>query len=719
MFELLYSGALFDTPIESPVLKFFVILAALLISPMIFNKLRIPHILGLIIAGAIIGPYGFNLVLRDTGIVMSGTAGLLYIMFLAGLEINMNEFIKSSFKSLIFGLYTFIIPMCIGIAAGLYLLDFSLMTSLLLASMFASHTLLAYPLISKLGVKRNRVVTVTIGGTVIAETLALLVLAIVVELSKGAVDAIFWLKFSASLSLFAVAIFIGFPILTRFFLKRISDGLYQYIFILFMVYLGATLAEIVEIEGIIGALFTGLALNRLIPQSSALMNRIDFIGNAIFIPFFLISVGMLIDYRVFLTDMDTLYTALIMTLFATIAKYISAWAAQKTFGYTTNERGLIFGLTNARAAATLAVVLVGYNTFIGENEAGEAIRLFNDDVLNGTIIMIFITCTIASISAQRAAQKIAMADMLNLESSGSDEVENILLPINNLESTNELMSFTNLIVPHDHKHVVTIGAVVGESKSEEEQLALSRKIFDRAVQCAASMDRSIETNLRYDLSYTSGVMNMIREMKISDLVLSIDPERFCKGKLLSKILDDTMKSSSTTTFMYSSSQPIETIKRHIIIVPPNAEYELGFRTCVMRIWYLLKHTGAGALIYANAETVGVIKRLSEVVSTTVGFKIVEDYGNILNVEKSLKPNDGLIFILSKRHSPSYDARMEDIPHYINRYFTKTNFLLVYPYQQSAVSGDLENITSNATINAVNKIEDVIDSILGSRSSKKL
>ncbi|MFR9566066.1 MAG: cation:proton antiporter, partial [Rikenellaceae bacterium] len=280
MFELLYSGALFDTPIESPVLKFFVILAALLISPMIFNKLRIPHILGLIIAGAIIGPYGFNLVLRDTGIVMSGTAGLLYIMFLAGLEINMNEFIKSSFKSLIFGLYTFIIPMCIGIAAGLYLLDFSLMTSLLLASMFASHTLLAYPLISKLGVKRNRVVTVTIGGTVIAETLALLVLAIVVELSKGAVDAIFWLKFSASLSLFAVAIFIGFPILTRFFLKRISDGLYQYIFILFMVYLGATLAEIVEIEGIIGALFTGLALNRLIPQSSALMNRIDFIGNA-------------------------------------------------------------------------------------------------------------------------------------------------------------------------------------------------------------------------------------------------------------------------------------------------------------------------------------------------------------------------------------------------------------------------------------------------------
>ncbi|MFI3282991.1 MAG: cation:proton antiporter [Rikenellaceae bacterium] len=713
MFNLLYSHSLLQTPIDSPVLKFLVILSIILFAPLLFNRIRIPHILGLIIAGAIIGPYGLNLVLRDDGIVLSGTAGLLYIMFLAGLEIDMNEFVKSRAKSLVFGLFTFVIPMAVGIATGLYLLDFSLKTSILLASMFASHTLLAYPIISKLGVKRNRAVTVTIGGTVIAETLALLVLAIVVETTKGAVDATFWITFAASLSIFAAVIFVGFPIVTRLFLKNFSDGLTQYIFILFMLFLGASLAEVVEIEGIIGALFTGLALNRLIPHSSALMNRIEFIGNAIFIPFFLIGVGMLIDYRVFISDWNTLYVAFIMTTMATIAKFVASWLAQKSFGYTSEERTLIFGLSNARAAATLAVVLVGYNIILDYTPGGDPVRLFNDSVLNGTIVMIFITCTIASFSAQRGASKISMNEQIDLDDTNDDEMERILLPINNIESTTELMSFTNLIAPKQGNSTVTVAAVIGESKDEVAQVTKAKKIFERAIQSAASMDRPIETNMRYDVSYTSGILNMIKESDISDLVLAVDSEKFKKGKLINKIFDDSMKSSSVTTFMYRSYQPVETIKRHIVIIPPHAENELGFRAWIVKIWNLLRATGSSAVVYANAATIRILERMNRKVSLPIKLNEYVRYQDILIIGKDMRPDDGLIFIMSKKFNPSYDEQMDHIPHYIDSYFSNMNFVLIYPYQKGANHhSDIDSLTNRATITAVSKIEDVIDNVIG-------
>ncbi|MGL5732096.1 MAG: cation:proton antiporter, partial [Bacteroidales bacterium] len=351
----------FTLPIANPVLKFLIILSIILFAPLLLNKLRIPHILGLIIAGAIVGPNGFNLILRDSSIILSGTAGLLYIMFLAGLEIDLTEFKKNSSKSLVFGLFTFLIPMTLGTLSGLYILNYSWMTSILLASMFASHTLIAYPIVNKLGVIRNRAVTVTVGGTMITDTLALLVLAVIVGMTQGVVDTYFWIKLSVSILIFGVVVLFVFPIIARFFFKTFSDSVSQYIFVLFMVFLGAVFAELAGIEAIIGAFLAGLALNRLIPHSSPLMNRVEFIGNAIFIPFFLIGVGMLIDYRVFISDTKTLFVALVMTVVATVSKYLAAYAAQKTFGYTKNERSLIFGLSNAQAAATLAAVLVGYN----------------------------------------------------------------------------------------------------------------------------------------------------------------------------------------------------------------------------------------------------------------------------------------------------------------------------------------------------------------------
>ncbi|MDO9136604.1 MAG: cation:proton antiporter, partial [Lutibacter sp.] len=312
-------------PLKNPVLLFSLLLFIILFAPILLNKLKIPHLIGLIIAGAIIGPNGLNLMLRDSSIILFGTVGLLYIMFLAGLEIDLAEFKKNSKKSLVFGLYTFIIPMVLGTLTGIYFLKFSIMTSILLASMFASHTLIAYPIISKLGVAKNRAVNITVGGTLITDTLALLVLAAIAGMSTGEVNSFFWMRLSVSVVIFGLIIMFIFPIIGRWFFKRFDDNISQYIFVLAMVFLGAFLAEAAGIEAIIGAFLVGLALNRLIPQTSPLMNRVEFVGNALFIPFFLIGVGMLIDFSVFFKGFDTIKVAATMVVIATTSKFIAAW----------------------------------------------------------------------------------------------------------------------------------------------------------------------------------------------------------------------------------------------------------------------------------------------------------------------------------------------------------------------------------------------------------
>ncbi len=691
---------LLTLPVTSPELKFLIILGIILGAPLILDRFRVPHILGLIIAGAAIGEYGFNLLERDSGIVMSGTAGLLYIMFLAGLEIDINEFIKNRWRSIVFGLYTFGIPMVVGTVASLYLLEFPMMTSVLLASMFASHTLLTYPILSKLGVKRNRAVTIAIGGTVIADTLALLVLAVVVGMTEGEVNAAFWLTLGGKFLLFASVVFGLFPPIARFVLRRCSDGLMQYVFVLFMLFLGAILATLAGVEGIIGALFTGLALNRQIPGSSALMYRIEFVGNAIFIPFFLIGVGMLIDYRV-LSDLMTIYVAFIMTTVAIVTKYVAAYITQKSFGYTSDERSVIFGLSSARAAATLAVVLVGYN-----------VGLFDLSVLNGTIVMIFITCSVASISAQRGGYRLSMAEQIDIDADNvdDDDLPKILLPLNSVDKVGDMVNCANLIAP-SHS-AVTVASVVSDSNDENVQLSQVKKIFDIALHSASTLDKVIDTLMRYDTSYSNGISNIIRENNVSDLVMSIRVDQDFSPKVIAKIINGSVHSSSVTTFMYRALQPIETIRRYVIVVPPNAEQEIGFKAWVVRLWSLLRATGAKASIYATKESMEVLQGVNSAVAIPIETHEFVKYSDLLIVTKDLRRDDALVFVMSKPLHPSYDPLMEDMPHYINAHFNANNFLLIYPYESGSVKGDLDGMINVDSVNVVARIEDMIEGVVG-------
>lgn len=598
-----------ELPLTDPVLKFLLILVIILSAPLLLNKLKIPHLLGLIIAGAIIGPNGLNLVLRDSSIILSGTAGLLYIIFLAGLEIDMGDFKKNSGRSFVFGMYTFLIPMALGIVAGLYVLHFSMETSILLASMFASHTLIAYPIISKLGITKDKSVTITVGGTMITDMLALLVLTVIVGMATGVIGEHFWTRLSISIVIFVLFVVIAFPIAGRWFFKHVQDSISQYIFVLVMVFLGAYLAELAGIESIIGSFLAGLSLNRLIPRSSPLMHRVEFIGNSIFIPFFLIGVGMLIDYRAFFTSFDTIKVGIVMIIVATIAKYAAAWLTQKTFRMSVDQRRIIFGLSNAQAAATLAAVMVGYNVILGQTPEGEPIRLLNESVLNGTILMILVTCTMASFSAQRGAHNLAATASSETDETG-DHKERILIPLSNEDTAEELvnLSLATKSKKNTH-HLYALNIPDNKVSGDDQQLKKSRRLLENAALTAAATDTHLQELQRYDLNVTNAILSVILEHRITDLVLGLHKEKGIPSSFLGRITEGILDYSDVTTLIYKPAQPLSTMKRHLVVIPVQAEKEAGFPQWVARVWNVIQNTGAKAIFYGSSDTLGRLKTL--------------------------------------------------------------------------------------------------------------
>lgn len=675
----------FTLPLADPVLKFLLILLIILAAPLLLNKLRIPHLLGLIIAGAIIGPHGFNLVLRDSSIILSGTAGLLYIMFLAGLKIDMADFKRNSTKSLAFGMYTFLIPMILGTVVGIWVLRFNVLTSVLLASMFASHTLIAYPIISKLGISKNKAVSITVGGTMITDTLALLVLTIIVGMATGQVNDMFWIRLGVSILIFALIVLFGFPFIGRWFFKHVHDNISQYIFVLVMVFLGSFLAQVAGMEAIIGAFLSGLALNRLIPQSSPLMNRVEFVGNAIFIPFFLLGVGMLIDYRTFFTSFETIKVGLIMIIVATAAKYIAAWMTQKTFHLSTDQRSVIFGLSNAQAAATLAAVMVGYNVITGTDANGEPIRLLNESVLNGTILMILVTCTIASFAAQKGAHNIAAQDISDKEEN-KKESEHILIPVSNEETVEELVNLSLAIKSPQNKNGLFALKVIDNHHSDEKALKQSRRVLQTAVNTAAATDTRMKDLLRYDLSVSNAIASVVKEREITDLVVGLHKEKDIPAAFLGHIVESVLAESSVSTFIYKPAQPISTVRRHLIIIPELAEKEIGFNQIIFQLRNVTQNTGAATVFYGSEATLNALKKLLAKKSGEASYIEFNDWDDFLIVFRDIKPDDTMWIILSRKEGLSYAPAMARIPKYLNKYFQANSFVLAYPVQAGMNEG---------------------------------
>ena len=702
---ILSTAIQWSLPLKNPVLIFSLILFIILFAPIILNRLKIPPLIGLIVAGAIIGPNAFYLLPRDSSIVLFGTVGLLYIMFLAGLEIDLADFKKNSGKSIVFGMYTFLIPMSLGTLAGYYLLAFTIPTSVLLASMFASHTLVAYPIIGKFGITKNRAVSVAVGGTLITDTLALLVLAVIAGMSTGVIDNNFWIRLGISVVVFGVVVLVAFPIIGRWFFKRFDDSVSQYIFVLGMVFLGSFLAELAGIEAIIGAFLAGLALNRLIPRTSPLMNRIEFVGNALFIPFFLIGVGMLIDYRVFFTDLNTIFVGITMTVIATFSKFTAAWLTQKTFRFSVDERRIIFGLSNAQAAATLAAVMVGFNIILGYTEDGEPIRLLNENVLNGSILMILATCTIASFTTQKGAQNIAINEAEYAEEDSSSE-ERILIPLNNPENIEELIGLGITIKSKSNKSGLYALNVIDNNDTDSDTDKKARKKLEKAAHIAAAADNHLHQLLRFDLNVVNGVTSIIKEHKITDLILGLHHKKGISASFLGNLTEGILTKSNATTFIYKPTQPLSTINRHLVIVPENAEREPGFAYWLVKMWNIGRNTGARFRFYAPASTLGIIKNIHQNHPIESDFQEFTDWDDFLILSRDVRIDDNLTIVMSRKNHPSYQNTMVKIPDYLNKYFLDNSFLLIYPVQLTIRERTEHDLSNLSLLEPIEKLDDL-------------
>jgi Kef-type K+ transport system membrane component KefB len=667
-------------PIEDPVLKFLLVLIIILAAPLLLNKIKVPHLLGLIIAGAVIGPNGFNVLARDSSIVVTGTTGLLYIMFLAGLEIDMGDFKKNKWKSLTFGIYTFTVPFVLGYFGASYILEFSTLTSILFASLFSSHTLIAYPLVSKLGIAKNPAVNITVGGTMITDILALLVLAVIVGMSHGDVGTEFWIKLSVSFILFGIIVLFLFPIIGRWFFKKVDDKISQYIFVLVMIYLAALLAELAGVEAIIGAFFAGLALNRLIPHTSSLMNRVEFVGNAIFIPFFLISVGMLIDFKAFFKSWETLEVAGIMLVASIGGKYLSAVATQKTFRLSKEEGKLIFGLSSASAAATLASVMVGYNIILSESETGEPIRLLNEHVLNGSILLILISCTISSFVSMASAQKIAEHDNEDTVSGNSHEEENILLAINYEATVERMVNLGMLIKAHSNIDNMFALNIINEDKNES-SVKNAEKILHHAKVTAAAADVTVQPLKRYDNDVINGVNNVIKEQKVTDLVIGIEDEKGFSPSFVYNLYNGYLQNNHVNVLVYHAAQPLSTIKRYAVMIPENAHKEAGFFHAMLRVWNIARNSGATIVFYSSENILDILHRIIKKANIEAEFIIMNAWKDGEITASQLKEDEALILFMAKRGMQSYISRMRLIPELLNKNLPAHNYLLIFPFSE--------------------------------------
>ncbi|MCW5899929.1 MAG: cation:proton antiporter [Flavobacteriales bacterium] len=669
-------------PLENPVLIFSLVLFIILFGPLVLNRLRIPPIIGLIIAGAVIGPNGLNLMLRDASIVLFGTVGLLYIMFLAGLEIDMQEFKKNKYRSIVFGLFTFLIPMGIGAAVSFYVLGYPMNSSILLASMFASHTLIAYPIASRFGVIKNRAVNITVGGTIITDTLALLVLAVVVGMVQGDVGQAFWTRLGVSLAIFTFIVMWVFPWLARWFFKKEGDSISQYIFVLATVFLAAFLAELAGVEAIIGAFAAGLALNRLIPHTSPLMNRIEFVGNALFIPFFLIGVGMLVDYRIFFKGWETLKVAATMTVVATACKFIAAWLAKLSFRFSRDEFMMMFGLSNAQAAATLAAVTVGYKIILGVDANGNEVRLLSEAVLNGTIVMILVTCTISSFTVARAASRLAVLEEDEQLGPDDEATGRILVSLAGIETAEPLVELAVLMKQPKARERLYALHVVDEQSDGNGKRADGRKLLEQAVKQAAATDNTLEALVRHDINTASGLTFTIKEYQATDVVLGLTREGLDSDPSFGALTDAVLARSPKAVFIYRPLQPLGTVKRIIVAVPPKAEFEAGFVRWFDRVKALVKQTGATIRFHGTPSTLERLRILCErgADPLVAGYEVLDDWEDLLIIGRGLGRDDLLVVVAARKGSISYDPKMDKLPRQLGRYFTENGFLVIMPEQ---------------------------------------
>lgn len=667
--------------VTNPVTIFLIVLVIILLAPVVLNRLKIPHIIGMIVAGVAVGPFGLNILDRDSSFNIFGQVGLLYLMFLAGLEIDMFHLRLNLRRGAVFGAVTFLIPMVMGVAASVYILHTPWLTAFLLASMYASHTLIAYPVAARFGITKSPAVLISVVATIVCVIGALLVLAAAVnieETGEFSPARLLWLVGKSGI--YCGGVLYAYPRLTRWFFKNYSEKVTQYVFILAMVFLSAWLSGVVGLEPVLGAFFAGLVLNRYVPVNSPLMNSIEFVGNALFIPYFLIGVGMMINVGV-IAKGNTLWVATVMLAVALASKWLAAYITQKVYHMETADRRMMFGLTTAHTAVALAVVTIGYNMVLPDGS-----RMMDETILNGTVLVILVTCAIAPIVTSNAASRIKLR-MLGAPDTDTIEalpaVGKILVPVANPITAASLAELALLMrrrkegVRADRFYALHV-----RNDNTPASKEMGANSLNLAKGAASGVDVTMETIERYDFNTVTGILNTIQERDITAVVMGMHRKANVIDTFLGAKVEQLIKGTKLMIVLSRCYIPVNTVTRIVVFVPPKAEYETGFRQWVEALASLAHEVGCRLIFCANPQGRALILR---VISRT-GLGIRHEYrpadgiDDFMLLANRVLDDDLLVVIGSRRDSVSYTPEMTDIALFLQRYFDRNNLLLIYPSQ---------------------------------------
>ena len=673
-------------PITDPTLIFFVVLLIVLFAPIIMGKLRIPHIIGMVLAGIIIGKYGLNILERDSSFELFGRVGLYYIMFLAALEMDMEGMKKNKSRLLIYGLLTCFVPFTLTYLMSIHLLHYSTKASLLLSCIMASNTLIAYPIVSRFGLQQKPSVTLSVGSSMLSLLIALVILAGLVASFSEHDGVLFWIFFATKFAAYCGFMIFLIPRLTRWFLRRYSDAVMQFIFVMAMLFMSAALSQIVGIEGVFGAFFAGLILNRYIPHISPLMNRLEFIGNALFIPYFLIGVGMLINVNLLFQGGHILWVIFCIVFFGTLGKAIAAYAACLGFRLPLSSGHMMFGLTSAHAAGSIAMVMVGMNILIGPNT-----YLVNDDMLNGVVIMILFTCIISSLLTDWSSQKIILRDKelpeAEDEKKGNDE--KILIPVRYPEYADSLMDLALLVRNQKLNRGLVCLNVVYDDKDMRYNQEQGRQLLDHCSQLAAATDVMTQTQVRIAANIANGIKHAFNEFQCSEIIIGMHmhPER--SPKFWGEFHQSLFNGLSRQIIMARVIQPLNTIRRIQVAVPSRAEFEPGFYRWLERLSRMAGNLDCRIQFHGRTETLALINEYIQNRHHEVraDYALMNHWNEMPQLAAQISNDHMLVVITARKGTVSYKTALERLPEEITRFFSGTNLMIIFPDQYGDSSGD--------------------------------
>jgi len=664
-------------PITDPTLIFFVVLLIILFAPIIMGKLRIPHIIGMVLAGVAVGKYGFNILARDASFELFGRVGLYYIMFLASLEMDMEGLRRNKWRTLVFGLLTFILPFVITYLMGISLLAYTPFAALLLGCIMSSNTLVSYPIVVRYGLQQKPSVILSVGSTMLSLLIALIVLATLVASASGSATAGFWLLFIGKALLYVAIMLTLVPRLTRWFLRRYSDAVMQFIFVMAILFLSAALAEVVGLEGIFGAFFAGLVLNRYIPHVSPLMNRIEFIGNAIFIPYFLIGVGMLINVRLLFGGGAILWVVGCIVVFGTLGKALAAYTAAGLFRLPRSSGHMMFGLTSAHAAGAIAMVIVG----MGMRTPGGS-PLIDENMLNGIVIMILFTCIISSLVTDWAAQRITLRDRLMPSEDHTDDDEKILVPVKYKEYANSLISMAIMARnPKLHRPIVALNVVYDDDnmrRNQEDGVRILRQVE----QYAAAADVPIQTQVRVAANIANGIKHAFKEFQASEILIGMHMHEQVSPKFWGQFHQSLFNGLNRQIFMARLYHPLNTLRRIQVAVPSRAQYEPGFYRWLERLSRIAENLECRVQFNGRMDTLQMVNQFVQNRHPNVRAVYVEmpHWNELPKLASTIADDHLFVVVTARKGTVSYKTAMERLPEELTKYFNGKNLVIIFPDQ---------------------------------------